>query len=130
MISYPCLIQVQTRKERSQSRMSKEPEDEERRAAWLAIRCATAAGHAQRARLLLTGNTVVTTQKITSKAQAELPEFSVLDLVSSYVLGEKKKIYKCKSFGDKLMPLQSVDSFYPDGQLIPFALIGSSSLLP
>ena len=72
------------------------PQEQERRAAWVAVRCAAAVGQAQRARQLLTGTTAVTTQELPGKAQAEMPEFAVLDLVSSYVLGEKKRIYRSK----------------------------------
>ncbi|KAK6177089.1 hypothetical protein SNE40_015265 [Patella caerulea] len=82
----------------SKSKESKEEDtvaesETERRAAWLAIRCAAATGQAQRERLLLKGNMAVT-QKLTEKAIKEIPDFLALDLVGAYVLGEKKKIYK------------------------------------
>ena len=57
------------------------------------MRCATAAGNAQRAHNLLIGDSTVTTQTLSSKAQEALPDFLCLDLVSHYVLGERKRIY-------------------------------------
>ncbi len=35
----------------------------------------------------------MTSQPINTKAQNELPEFAMLDMVASYVLGEKKRVY-------------------------------------
>ena len=75
--------------------------EKERRAVWLAIRCAASVANTQRNRLLLIGDANVTSQKLTEKAQQELPDFISLDLVSSYVLGEKKKVYKSKLLKNK-----------------------------
>ncbi|CAL1546460.1 unnamed protein product [Lymnaea stagnalis] len=64
------------------------------KAAFLAIRCATAAANAQRARGLLIGDQKVTSQKVGEKAAASMPDFLALDLLGGYILGEKKKIFK------------------------------------
>lgn len=72
-------------------------QDKEKHAAWLAIRCAAAVANSQRNRLLLIGDVSVTSQKLSEKAQQEMPDFVALDLVGGYVLGEKKKVYKSKS---------------------------------
>lgn len=90
---------VQSKKERSKSRSKEDdpsiPEHErEKRAAWLAIRCAAATAAAQRARMLLIGDNSVTSQKLGDKEVKNVPEFAALDLISCYVLGEKKKIFK------------------------------------
>ena len=58
-----------------------------------------------RARLLLAGDHSVTNHAISAKAQAALPEFAVLDLVSGYVLGEKKHIYKSRFYFDLISGL-------------------------
>ncbi|XP_069141650.1 cilia- and flagella-associated protein 54-like isoform X4 [Argopecten irradians] len=78
--------------------------DKERRAAWTAVRCAAALGQAQRARVLLIGDTSVTSQPLTGNAESEIPEFIALDLVSDYVLGERKKVYKSQ-IEEELAPL-------------------------
>ena len=41
-----------------------------------------------------TGHSDVTSRSIDAKAQTDLPEFAMLDLISSYVLGERKRVYK------------------------------------
>ena len=87
----------QNKKQRSAEQQRKHnptDADQERRAAWLAIRCATAAGVAQRARLLLVGDPMVTTQKMAANAQEKLPEFVALDLIGNSVLAEKKKQFR------------------------------------
>lgn len=61
------------------------------------MRCAGAVANAQRNRLLLIGDSSVTSQTLTDKAQEEMPDFVALDLVGAYVLGEKKKVYKSKN---------------------------------
>ena len=61
-----------------------------------AIRSAAQVGQAQRSRVMLLGDHAITSQPITSKAQASIPEFTVVDLVGSYVFGEKKRVYKSK----------------------------------
>ena len=71
-------------------------QDKERRCAWLAVRCATACAQALRARGLLIGDTAVTSQKVGEKSTGDVPDFLALDLLSGYVLGEKKKVYKSK----------------------------------
>ena len=59
-----------------------------------ALRSATQVGQAQRARVLLMGEHAITSQPIAKQAQAVIPEFTMVDLVGSYVLGEKKRVYK------------------------------------
>ena len=49
---------------------------------------------AQRARMLLIGDSAVTAHGLATKSQEHLPEFVPLDLLHSYVLGERKRIYK------------------------------------
>lgn len=71
-------------------------QEKERRAAWLAIRCAASIAQAQRCRELLIGDPSVTSQVLNDKAKDQIPDFVALDLVSAYVLGEKKKVYKSK----------------------------------
>ena len=73
--------------------------DLEKKAAWLAIRCAAAAGQAQRSRILLIGDSSVTGQPLSTKALEHMPDFISLDLISAYVLGERKKVYKSKYNG-------------------------------
>ena len=102
--------------------------DKDKKAAWIAVRCAAAVGQAIRSRLLLTGRSTtmvnyylintrilfvihvlhtvhemhsdttgysdVTSRSIDAKAQTDLPEFAMLDMISSYVLGERKRVYK------------------------------------
>lgn len=90
---------LQGKKGKLKSKSSKDDineQEKERRAAWLAIRCAASVANTQRNRLLLIGDPGVTSQKLLEKAQQEIPDFVALDLVSSYVLGEKKKVYKSK----------------------------------
>ena len=83
---------------RTKSGKSDDMDDAEknRRAAWVAIRCASAVAQAQRSRMLLIGDTAVTSQPLSEKAQTEIPDFLSLDLVSVYTLGKKKKKYKSK----------------------------------
>ena len=86
---------------RVKSRAATEVDDDrekERRAAATAVRCAAAVGQASRARLLLSGDPAVTSQTLGPRAQADLPEYAVLDLVGSYVLGTKKRIFKSECF--------------------------------
>ena len=71
-------------------------QEKERRAAWLAIRCAASVAVAQRNRILLIGDMTVTLQRLSEKSQNEIPDFAALDLVGSYVLGDKKKVYKSR----------------------------------
>ena len=40
------------------------------------------------------GHSEVTSKSIDTKAQKDLPEFAMLDMISAYVLGERKRIYK------------------------------------
>ncbi|XP_041347318.1 cilia- and flagella-associated protein 54-like [Gigantopelta aegis] len=88
-------------KGKSQSPVSKRRKEEtllerenDRQAAWTAIRCAAVTAQSQRSRMQLIGDVKVTTQKLSERALKNIPEFAALDLVSSYVLGEKKKVYK------------------------------------
>ena len=96
------IVLLQSKKDRLSSRTKSSKSDEvndqekERRAAWLAIRCAAAVVEAQRARMLLTGDPSVTSQKLQEAAKENIPDFVALDLVSAYVLGEKKKVYKSR----------------------------------
>ncbi|KAK3608116.1 hypothetical protein CHS0354_004771 [Potamilus streckersoni] len=95
-----------TKKERIKAKSKEDlnEQDRERRAAFLAIRCAAAVANSQRKRHLLTGDVSVTTQKLTEKAQEEIPEFLALDLVNPYVLGKKKKVYK-NEIEEELAPM-------------------------
>ncbi|XP_064633928.1 cilia- and flagella-associated protein 54-like isoform X3 [Lineus longissimus] len=86
---YPSKKDLRKKKEEQLSDVEKD-----RRAAWIAIRCAASAGSAQRSRMLLMGNTAVTTQALSAQARNDIPDFAVLDLIGSYVLGEKKRIFK------------------------------------
>lgn len=94
------------KKERSMSRMKEEETelDKERKAAWISVRCATAAAQAMRARSLLIGDTAITSQKVSQKPPHKLPDFTALDLMHPYVLGEKKKVYK-NEIEEELAPL-------------------------
>ena len=83
--------------------MSKLKEEEteletDRRAAWVAIRCAAAAAQAMRARRMMIGDTSITAQKVAEKSQYNMPDFTALDMMNPYVLGEKKKVFKSKRF--------------------------------
>ncbi|XP_063397833.1 cilia- and flagella-associated protein 54-like isoform X1 [Mytilus trossulus] len=91
---------------RAKSGKSEDMDDSEkhRRAAYVAIRCATAVAQAQRSRMLLIGDTVVTSQPLSETAQDEIPDFLSLDLVSVYTLGKKKKKYK-NEIEEELAPL-------------------------
>lgn len=83
--------------------------EKERRAAWVAIRCATITAEAQRARGMLIGDTNITAEKVSLKSDScPVPDFAVLDMVHSYVLGEKKKVFKSKI---KLTYIVKVDLF-------------------
>lgn len=86
---------LQLRKSKSKKKVSEE-EGDETSALWLAVRCAGAVANAQRSRLLLIGDAGVTSQTLSDRAQAEMPDFVALDLVGGYVLGEKKKVFKSK----------------------------------
>ncbi|XP_062618793.1 cilia- and flagella-associated protein 54-like [Saccostrea cucullata] len=106
----PVSTPERSKKDRLSSRTKSSKSDEvgdqekERRAAWLAIRCAAAVAEAQRARVLLIGDVSVTSQKLPETAQENIPDFVALDLVSAYVLGEKKKVYK-NEIEEELAPL-------------------------
>ena len=69
--------------------------ENERKAAWAALRCAASVGQAHRFLSLLIGNAGVTSLKV--GATIDPPEFAALDLVGSYVIGERKRIYKSRS---------------------------------
>jgi hypothetical protein len=62
----------------------------------MAIRCATSLAEAQRARVQLSGEAKVSSQTLGDKAKGDVPEYMALDLLGSYVLGEKKRVYKSK----------------------------------
>ena len=51
--------------------------------------------------MLLVGDSAVTTQGLATKALDLLPEFIPLDLLNSYVLGERKRIYKSRKISLK-----------------------------
>lgn len=89
------IYSLQLRKSKSKKKVS-EDEGDETSALWLAVRCAGAVANAQRSRLLLIGDANVTSQTLSDRAQAEMPDFVALDLVGGYVLGEKKKVFKSK----------------------------------
>ncbi|ESO99725.1 hypothetical protein LOTGIDRAFT_238729 [Lottia gigantea] len=100
------------KKERSKSKQSKDEDyigdsEKEKRAAWLAMRCAAATGQALRARLLLKGNPEVT-QKLPERAVKEIPDFLALDLMGSYVLGQKRKVFKSE-IEEELSTLKEAD---------------------
>ncbi|CAH1784493.1 unnamed protein product [Owenia fusiformis] len=82
----------------------------ERNAAYVALRCAAAVCNAQRERVLLLGDANVMSQTPKEKSQADMPEFAILDLVSSYVFGIKKKIYK-NDIEEEMAPL--IESLEP-----------------
>ncbi|XP_056000170.1 cilia- and flagella-associated protein 54-like isoform X4 [Ostrea edulis] len=105
-VSSPDMSKKDRLSSRTKSSKSDEVGDQEkeRRAAWLAIRCAAAVAEAQRARMLLIGDVSVTSQKLQEVAQENIPDFVALDLVSAYVLGEKKKVYK-NEIEEELAPL-------------------------
>ncbi|XP_052282343.1 cilia- and flagella-associated protein 54-like isoform X6 [Dreissena polymorpha] len=86
--------EVEDKKKKAGAKEEMNDQEKDRHAAWLGIRCAAAVSNTQRNRLLLIGNAIVTSQKLADKAQQEIPDFVALDLVGSYVLGEKKKVYK------------------------------------
>ena len=83
-------------KTKSSQKLPEDERDHERQAAWIAIRCAAAAGQAQRAYSMLVGDPAVTSQSLSTKAREVLPDFLCLDLMGPYVLGEKKREYKSK----------------------------------
>ena len=84
-------------RERSRSLLPESNQDQEQRAAWIAVRCAAAVGQAMRARTLLAGDPSITAAGIGTKAQQDMPDFLMLDLVGSYILGERKRLYKSES---------------------------------
>ena len=64
--------------------------EKDKRAAWVAVRCANSVGQAQLGQLaLLSGDTGVPLGK---DSCAHLPECAAYDLLSSYVLGQRKKV--------------------------------------
>ena len=69
--------------------------ESERKAAWAAVRCAAAVGQAHHTLSLLIGHSAVTSGKV--GPNADPPEFAALDLVGSYVIGERKQIFKSRS---------------------------------
>ncbi|XP_074644089.1 cilia- and flagella-associated protein 54-like [Tubulanus polymorphus] len=80
---------------RSKQKPKEESEmDKEKRAAWLSIRCAAAVGQSMRSQSVLTGDVTVSSVLVDANSQSTMPEFAVLDLISSYVLGEKKIVFK------------------------------------
>ncbi|KAK7503699.1 hypothetical protein BaRGS_00005238, partial [Batillaria attramentaria] len=95
-----------SKKERNVTRVKEEESEleKERKAAWIAIRCAAAAAQAMRARSLLIGDTTITSQKVSDKSQQKMPDFTALDMMHLYVLGEKKKVYK-NEIEEELAPL-------------------------
>ncbi|XP_055883699.1 cilia- and flagella-associated protein 54-like isoform X2 [Biomphalaria glabrata] len=76
----------------ARSDKSENEDSDNRRGAYLALRCACMTSAAQRARNVLVGDSRVTVL-ISDKADS-VPEFFALDLLSSYVLGEKKQVFK------------------------------------
>ena len=78
------------------SKMKEEETDmeKERKAAWVAVRCAAATAQAMRARGMMIGDTTITAQKVGEKSQGCMPDFTALDMMNPYVLGEKKKVFK------------------------------------
>ena len=75
--------------------------ESERKAAWAAVRCAASVGQAHHTLSLLIGHSAVTSGKV--GPNADPPEFASLDLVGSYVIGERKQIFKSRSTGISIM---------------------------
>ncbi|GFO44544.1 hypothetical protein PoB_007104900 [Plakobranchus ocellatus] len=85
------------KKDKSRPEREETEQEKERRAAWTAIRCGAVVANAQRHRQLLVGDPGVSTQRVGDTAgggAGDVPDFVSLDLLSGYVLGEKKKVYK------------------------------------
>jgi len=89
-----CVDVLQRKKPRRL--LPEDDKDHERRAAWIAIRCATALAEAQRSRIQLSGHSRVSSQTLGDKTKSDIPEYLALDLMGCYVLGEKKRVYKSK----------------------------------
>ncbi|XP_059167715.1 cilia- and flagella-associated protein 54-like [Physella acuta] len=66
---------------------------DEKRAVWLALRCAAGTASSQRSRNLLIGDQSVASQKLGEKCES-VPDFIALDLLGGSVLGQKKKVFK------------------------------------
>lgn len=86
-------IFFQSKKDQGKQALPEGEKDKEKRAAWVALRCATAAGQAQRAHAMLIGDPSITSAALSTKAQESLPDYLCLDLMAPYVLGEKKRVY-------------------------------------
>ncbi|KAK3792964.1 hypothetical protein RRG08_060658 [Elysia crispata] len=86
------------KKDKSRPEREETDQEKERRAAWTAIRCGAAVANAQRHRQLLVGDPGVSNQRVGeaggSGGTSDVPDFVSLDLLSGYVLGEKKRVYK------------------------------------
>ncbi|GFS23152.1 cilia- and flagella-associated protein 54-like [Elysia marginata] len=87
------------KKDKGRPEREETDQEKERRAAWTAIRCGAAVANAQRHRQLLVGDPGVSNQRVGEAGGGgggtiEVPDFVSLDLLSGYVLGEKKKVYK------------------------------------
>lgn len=63
----------------------------EKRAAWLAVRCACAVARAQQALVALHGESGL---ELSSAQRAALPNFLCYDLVAGNVLGERKLVFR------------------------------------
>ncbi|KAL8594729.1 hypothetical protein ACOMHN_051675 [Nucella lapillus] len=94
------------KKERSISKLKEEETEAEkdRRAAWVAIRCAAATAQAMRVRGMMIGDTSIAMQKVMDRSQKPVPDFAALDMMNAYVLGEKKKVFK-NEIEEELAPL-------------------------
>ncbi|RUS83830.1 hypothetical protein EGW08_008411 [Elysia chlorotica] len=86
------------KKDKNRPEREETDQEKERRAAWTAIRCGAAVANAQRHRQLLVGDPGVSNQRVGeaggSGGNMSVPDFVSLDLLSGYVLGEKKKVYR------------------------------------
>ena len=56
---------------------------------------------------IIVGHSEVTSKSIDTKSQKDLPEFAMLDMISAYVLGERKRIYK-----GKYLPVLWIDVYF------------------
>ena len=84
----------QGKKERKAKPVKEDPAEREKRAVWTCIRAAAGCGQAMRMRKLIQGEPAVTTNPVPQSAVPDMPVFTLFDLLGSYVLGQKKRIFK------------------------------------
>lgn len=90
---YSVGTKKQIRLQSQKTKKSKDPLEEDKLVAWVILKCTSLVGQAQRRRAQIAGENALSIQ-IPQAARLNMPQFACLDLVSNYVLGEKKKIYK------------------------------------